>query len=195
MPSETSKDDARDAAALVSVFRTADEGLLPLAALALDQAGIDYTVRRAGLSDVFGVSHPTPGFSSTGTAVEIAVRQADAARVRDLLSDLERAGSSAAAPVREPEATPIAQAPAATPPSRQVVTLIDAESGRAAGTISRDEFEWLTARLVLESSADDDYYVDGATIEMLEQEGADAALLGVLRGAVAGRDGVTLRWE
>ena len=195
MPSETSKDDARDGAALVSVFRTADEGLLPLAAIALDQAGIDYTVRRAGLSDVFGVSHPTPGFSSTGTAVEIAVRQADAARVRDLLSELERAGSSAASPVREPDVPLLADAPAAAPPSRPMVTLVDAENGRAAGTISRDEFEWLAARLELESATDDDYYVDGATIEMLAGEGADEALLDVLRRAVSGRDGVTLRWQ
>ena len=38
-------------------------------------------------------------------------------------------------------------------------------------------------------------YVDSGTIDMLEDSGGDAEVVVLLRRALAGRDGVELRWE
>jgi hypothetical protein len=46
-----------------------------------------------------------------------------------------------------------------------------------------------------ESSEDRDYYVDDATIDMLEEDGAPAALVSLLRSAVASHaDGLDISW-
>jgi len=182
-------------APVVRVFRTADEGRLPLAAMALDEAGIEYAVRKAGLSDVFGVSHPTPGFESTGTAVEIHVLAADAERARDLLVDLERASDTGEIPPEALEADPAPRAVAGvTGSGSPPIELFDVDTDRRIGTISDAALEWLSERLELESDDDDDYYIDAPTIDMLEQDGAAADLLAVLRHALGDREGISIRW-
>ncbi len=178
---------------IVPVFRTADEGLLPLATLALDEAGIEYTVRKAGLSEVFGVSHPTPGFESTGLAVEVLVLADDAERARELLAELEQGQPVAVPGLQAGEVQGAAAAEAPPVPVR--VELVDGDTGQPAGALSGAQFEWLSSRLVLESPDDRDYWVDAATIEMLEAEGADAELLQTLRRALGTRDGVNLIWR
>jgi hypothetical protein len=182
---------------IVPIFRTADEGLLPLATLALEKAGIEYAVRTAGLSDVFGVSHPTPGFSSTGLAVEIYVRQDDAARARDMVVDLEQSAAAAEPPERAvaPTVATAREAAVIAQPQAAPVALIDAESGRELGALSAAQFDWLASHLELESSDDDDYYIDGPTLDMLQQDGAAAGLLDALRQALGSRDSITIRWR
>jgi hypothetical protein len=145
------------------------------------------------LSDVFGVSHPTPGFESTGSAVEIQVLEDDAERARDLLVDLEKAVPAPVAAGEASEAAGPATGRAAPVPDR--VELFEGDTGLKVGTLTRTQFEWLSSRLVLESPDDRDYWVDAATLEMLEQEGADAELLRVLRGALGTRDGVSIVWR
>ncbi len=182
-------------APLVRVFRTADEGRLPLATMALDEAGIEYAVRKVGLSDVFGVSHPTPGFESTGMAVEIHVLAADADRATELLGDLERAADTGEVPPEALEPPPAPQAVAAVPrQDSPPIDLFDVDTSQRIGTMSDAQFEWLSERLELESEDDDDYYIDAATIDMLEQDGAAAELLAVLRRALGDRDGMSIRW-
>jgi hypothetical protein len=182
---------------IVSIFRTADEGLLPLATLALESAGIEFAVRKVGLSDVFGASHPTPGYSSTGMAVEVYVLEDDAARARDLVVDLEQSAAAGepSAQLETPAGTaaPEADVPASSPGAP--VALIDAESGRTLGSISAAQFDWLSSRLELESSDDDDYYIDGPTLDMLEQDGAGTGLLAALRHALGQRKSVSIRWR
>lgn len=73
--------------------------------------------------------------------------------------------------------------------------LYDTGSNRHVGSISDDELQFLKDALEEESSSDDDYYIDGATIDMLEERGATAHLLGLLRTAVGASEGVDLRWE
>jgi hypothetical protein len=75
------------------------------------------------------------------------------------------------------------------------VALIDAESGRTLGSISAAQFDWLSSRLELESSDDDDYYIDGPTLDMLEQDGAGTGLLAALRHALGQRKSVSIRWR
>jgi hypothetical protein len=81
------------------------------------------------------------------------------------------------------------------PLGARMADLYDTTSNRHVGSISDEELQFLIDALEEESSSDDDYYVDGATIEMLEERGATAHLLGVLRAAVGTSEGVDLRWE
>jgi len=178
---------------IVQVFHTADEGLLPLATLALDQAGIEYSVRKAGLSDVFGVSHPTPGFGSTGLGVSVHVLADDEERARAVLVDLERAAPMppVAGEVEEDQLRRIEDLPA----SGGRVELFDGDSGEPLGSLSPKDFAWLSKHLVRESDEDRDYWVDSATLDMLEREGADDAVVRLFRRALGARDGVNVRWR
>jgi hypothetical protein len=74
-------------------------------------------------------------------------------------------------------------------------TLRDKDSGRVIGRISDGDLQFLNDQLEEESAEDRDYYIDDATIELLEEEGASAELLTVLRSAVAARgEGLDIAW-
>ncbi|MHB1223468.1 MAG: galactosyldiacylglycerol synthase [Gemmatimonadaceae bacterium] len=61
--------------------------------------------------------------------------------------------------------------------------------------VTDEQFDLMVASLEEESPTDTDYYIDQATIEMLEDDGADEALIGVLRSLLADRDGVEVSWR
>jgi len=166
-------------APLVQVFRTDDPALLPLATMALDGDGIDYQVRHAGTEDSYEWQmSQTP--TTRPVVVEIVVASDVAARARDLLVDLEASTPAGAAP----------SIPTADPPT---VTLEDAESGLSIGTISESQLQELTAHM--EEEKPQQYYVTPETVEMLQDAGAEAALVAILRAAVASRPGgVSVRW-
>jgi hypothetical protein len=167
---------------LVSVFKTDDSGLLPLATMALDAEGIEHVVRNAGKFDTLQWTlsqKPT----SRPIVVEIVVAKADAARARDLLADLDR--------LSEMPATAPAMPPAAAePPS---IRLEDAATGIALGAISEAQLQELTSHL--EEDAPGQYFVTPATIELLEEKKADRDLVRLLRQAVGSGDGLTVRWK
>ncbi len=82
----------------VSVFRTSNHALLPLATMALDGERIAYMVRQPreiGPAAVFRSDMP---FIDTGIAVEVFVGAEDAAKARELLADLGPGAVSAASP-------------------------------------------------------------------------------------------------
>jgi processive 1,2-diacylglycerol beta-glucosyltransferase len=76
-----------------------------------------------------------------------------------------------------------------------MIQLYDEEQGTHIGDISEDELQFLIDQLEEESSHDTDYYISAPTIEMLEESGADAGLLKLLRDALDGRSGFELRWK
>jgi processive 1,2-diacylglycerol beta-glucosyltransferase len=74
-------------------------------------------------------------------------------------------------------------------------TLREKGSGRLIGRISDRDLQFLIDQLEEESSTDRDYYVDEATIQMLEEEGAPAALVSLLRSTVADHsEGLDIAW-
>jgi hypothetical protein len=170
-------------AALVQVFRTDDPALLPLATMALEGEGIEYRVRHAGTEDSYEWQmSQTP--TTRPVVVEIVVASDVASRARDLLVDLEGSTPSGPAPFIPPTDLQ------ADPPT---VTLEDAESGLPIGTISESQLQELTAHL--EEEKPQQYYVTPETVEMLQDAGAEAALVAMLRAAVASRPGgVSVRW-
>ncbi len=73
--------------------------------------------------------------------------------------------------------------------------IYNSESGDLLGEINETELSSLTNLLEEESAEDRDYYITGDTIDYLETNGADAALVALLRKAVGEQDGVEIRWS
>lgn len=83
------------------------------------------------------------------------------------------------------------------PPSvdaNAVVALYNAQTGVFAGTLTEEQFAFLRANLEDEHAEDDDYFINLATVELLQQRGADADLLAVLERALNGQGQSDVRW-
>jgi processive 1,2-diacylglycerol beta-glucosyltransferase len=76
-----------------------------------------------------------------------------------------------------------------------MIRLFDAESDAPLGTITEAQLEFLMDELEEESSTDRDYYINVATVDMLEEDGADPALLTLLREALSDREDMEIRWS
>jgi hypothetical protein len=63
------------------------------------------------------------------------------------------------------------------------------------GTVSEDDLKLLIDQLEEEDQTDDDYFIDGPTIDLLERRGASKTLVSMLRAAVGGGEGVDIRWQ
>lgn len=75
-----------------------------------------------------------------------------------------------------------------------MIVLYDNQTGAELGQIDQTQFAFLTGSLEEESAADQDYYINQATVDMLASQGADAALVALLRQALGGRDEMEIRW-
>ena len=76
-----------------------------------------------------------------------------------------------------------------------LIQLRDKDTKQLLGTIGDDDLRFLIDELEEESPTDQDYYFDTATIDMLEQDGAPASLVSLLRGVLGSQDGMEIRWE
>ena len=154
----------------VSIFKTTDSGVLPLATMALEAEGIEYVVRSGG----------------TGQQPEwnIVVFQDVATKARDVVLDLENV------PGMPPS---LAAIPIPDNPEPAAITLEDAASGIRIGAITESQLQDLTARL--EEDSPQQYFVDTATIDMLKTAGADEGLIATLEHAVGGGTGLVIRWR
>lgn len=73
--------------------------------------------------------------------------------------------------------------------------LYNKQSGALLGDVSDADVQALIDQLEEEHRADDDYFIDSATIDVLEEAGASASLVALLRGAVGNSDGIDVRYE
>jgi hypothetical protein len=55
--------------------------------------------------------------------------------------------------------------------------------------------QFLIDNLEEEGEGDQDYYLDGATLDFLAARGADAVLLTLLQAALGEKESGTVRWE
>jgi hypothetical protein len=176
----TNETPGRPETSVVSVFKTSDAGLLPLAELALESAGIEYFVRNAGKADSMQWTmsqDPT----TRPIVVEIVVGSDAASRAREILADLE-------SPVAAPDQSP-ADLTTQDPPT---VTLEDA-GGAPIGTISESQLQELSAHL--EETAPHEYRVTPHDFDRLRHAGADADLIRLLRRASESHGGdLVIRW-
>ena len=73
--------------------------------------------------------------------------------------------------------------------------LILKDSNRSLGVISEADVKVLIDQLEEEDMADDDYFIDGATVSILESAGASSTLVELLLGAIGDSEGIDVRWE
>lgn len=76
-----------------------------------------------------------------------------------------------------------------------MIKLHDKDTGTWIGTITEDNLQYLIDQLEEESREDKDYYINETTLDILEERGADKALITLLRGALNGRPGIEIRWS
>ena len=76
-----------------------------------------------------------------------------------------------------------------------MINLFDNDTGAALGQITEAQLQFLIDQLEEESPDDTDYYINRPTLDMFEEQGADAALVALLRGSLGARDEMEIRWE
>lgn len=69
------------------------------------------------------------------------------------------------------------------------------DGNRLLGVVSDADVKLLVDELEETELADDDYFIDGPTVDILEAAGASGALVSLLRGAIGSSDGIDVRWE
>lgn len=75
------------------------------------------------------------------------------------------------------------------------VSILDKSSGAVLGNISEVDLQFLVDHLEEESSRDTDYFIDQATVDLLEEAGGSAALVSLLRSAVGSSEGIDIGWR
>jgi len=76
-----------------------------------------------------------------------------------------------------------------------MISLIDDETGALIGTVTEEQFKFLQDQLEEEGMEDRDYWFDADTLDMLAEEGADKAMIELLRKALGQREEMTVRWK
>ena len=76
-----------------------------------------------------------------------------------------------------------------------MIEIFDRETGSKVGRISEEQLDFLIANLEEESNRDQDYYIDGATIEGLVGKGMDGELTDLLKKTLGKRAGMEIIWE
>lgn len=76
-----------------------------------------------------------------------------------------------------------------------MIKLYDQASGELLGEVTEQQFQVLVNWLEEESVDDQDYYINRATLELLDQAGADAYLLELLRRGMGDREEIDIRWS
>jgi hypothetical protein len=76
-----------------------------------------------------------------------------------------------------------------------MIDLYNEETNQLIGSITEADLKVLQDALEEESSEDQDYYIDRATIDVIGDGRATAHLLNLLRDALGAGDGVDIRWE
>ena len=69
------------------------------------------------------------------------------------------------------------------------------DGNRLLGVVSDADVKLLVDELEETELADDDYFIDAPTVDILEAAGASSGLVSLLRGAIGNTDGIDIRWE
>jgi len=76
-----------------------------------------------------------------------------------------------------------------------MIDIYNNETNELVGSITDADLQVLVDHLEEESSEDQDYYIDQATIDVVGDGQATEHLLGVLRKALGTAAGVEIRWQ
>lgn len=75
-----------------------------------------------------------------------------------------------------------------------MIKLLDKETGRLLGHISDADLQVLVDQLEEEDAQDTDYYLNAATLDLLEAGGASTGMLLLLREALGDAEGIEVKW-
>lgn len=76
-----------------------------------------------------------------------------------------------------------------------MIQIHDKDSGARIGTLTEEQLQFLIDQLEEESGEDQDYYINETTVDLFEENGADKALIALLREALNGRTEMEIRWS
>ena len=76
-----------------------------------------------------------------------------------------------------------------------MIDVYNNETNELAGTITEADLKVLADHLEEESSEDQDYWIDRATLDVIGDGEATEHLMTVLRKALGAADGVEIRWQ
>lgn len=76
-----------------------------------------------------------------------------------------------------------------------MIQIHDKDTGARIGTLTEEQLQFLIDQLEEESGEDQDYYINETTVELFEENGADKALIALLREALNGRTEMEIRWS
>ena len=76
-----------------------------------------------------------------------------------------------------------------------MIDLYNAETYQLLGSITESDLQVLVDTLEEESTEDQDYFIDAATIDYLADGRATEHLLGLLRAAIGSGGGAEIRWQ
>jgi hypothetical protein len=75
------------------------------------------------------------------------------------------------------------------------VHLFDLLDDHEIGILTDEQFEFLASHLEAEDADDDDYYLNQATLDALQDQGAEAEVVRLLRVAMGSRGEMDIRWQ
>lgn len=76
-----------------------------------------------------------------------------------------------------------------------MIELYNAATGALIGEITEEQLRFVVGELEEESLEDVDYYLSEATVDMMEADRADPALIGLLRQALDDHGEVDVLWK
>ncbi len=74
-----------------------------------------------------------------------------------------------------------------------MIKVYDNATGRLVGSINEEQHEFLMEMLEEESTIDDSYFLDLATLDYLAESGADEGLIEMLTEALGSSDGIEIK--
>ena len=75
-----------------------------------------------------------------------------------------------------------------------MIKLYDKATGQEIGTITHEQLQFMINHLEEESPEDTDYYINLPTVDMFEAQGADPALVALLRNALGDRQDMDIQY-
>lgn len=76
-----------------------------------------------------------------------------------------------------------------------MIVVKDKDTGQTIGTITEEQLGFLFGELEEESADDRDYYISRDELEVLQEDGADPALIALIKEAMGSRDGIEIEWS
>jgi processive 1,2-diacylglycerol beta-glucosyltransferase len=75
-----------------------------------------------------------------------------------------------------------------------MIKLVDVQKNAEIGEITQAQLDFLISQMEEESATDTDYYLNTDTLDYFAQQGADPALILLLRAALGSRPDMDIRW-